>query len=275
MCQLFITLDTNNASTLLEKFFKLSKSKPLKDGYGIITKNKNNWLLNKSIKPPYIDDSYKKILNSNFIIAHLRQIYKENMTINAIKNETVLQNTHPFVYRNLYFMHHGDLFIQDSNIIKRFQQYYREPVFQNIINSVHHSLNTKILNNISGNTDSEFIFHIFLQFLHNKDKNMNLRYNMLSSFKQTILYISKLGFQNASNFVIIQDNFILFSNIYENNTTNYIHSPKLYINENKEVDNYNLTVCSSKIVPDSTEIKQNSVYIYNITSKKLVKYSSV
>lgn len=126
MCQIFITLGTNNASTLLEKFFKFSKSKPLKDGYGIITKNKNDWHLNKSIKPPYIDDSYKKILNSNFIIAHLRQIYKENMTNNAIQKETIIQNTHPFVYRNIYFMHHGDLFLENSNIIKRFQQYYRE-----------------------------------------------------------------------------------------------------------------------------------------------------
>ena len=53
-----------------------------------------------------------------------------------------------------------------------------------------------------------FIF--FLQFLHNKDANMNMRYNMLSSFKQTIEYITNLGFQNASNFVIAQDNFILF-----------------------------------------------------------------
>lgn len=272
MCQIFITLNTNNASILLEKFFKLSNSKPLKDGYGIITKNKNDWQLNKSIKPPYLDDSYKKILNSKFIIAHLRQIYKENMTNNAIKKETIIQNTHPFVYHNIYFMHHGDLFLENSNIIKRFQQYYKEPVFQNIINNVHDSFSNKIINNISGNTDSEFIFHIFLQFLHNKDKKMNMRYNMLSSFKQTIEYITNLGFQNASNFVIAQDNFILFSNIYKNNTKKYIHSPKLYMNENKEPNNYNLTVCSSKIVPGTIQIKQNSVYIYNIISKKLVEY---
>ena len=84
--------------------------------------------------------------------------------------------------------------------------------------------------------------------------------------------IINLGFQNASNFVIAQDNFILFSNIYKNNTKKYIHSPKLYMNENKEPNNYNLTICSSKIVPDSLEIKQNSVYIYNIISKKLVEY---
>ena len=108
--------------------------------------------------------------------------------------------------------------------------------------------------------------------LHNKEISTNIRYHMLSSFKQTILYISNLGFQNASNFVIAQDNFILFSNIYKNNTTKYIHSPKLYMNENKEPNNYNLTVCSSKIVPDSVEIKQNKVYIYNIISKILVEY---
>ena len=65
MCQIFITLDTTNAITLLEKFFTLSKSNPLKDGYGLITKDSNDWILSKSINPPYINKEYKQNLNSN------------------------------------------------------------------------------------------------------------------------------------------------------------------------------------------------------------------
>ena len=167
-------------------------------------------------------------------------------------------------------MHHGDLFIEDSNNIKRFQQHYREPVFQKRITQTYKLLNTDFLNNILGNTDSEFIFHIFLQFLQNKDTTANSRYNMISSFKQTIQYINQLGFQNASNIVIVQDNYIMFSNVYKNTTKNHIKSPRLYMNND---EHHGITVCSSQLVPGSTKIKQNSIYIYNILSKKVFEYN--
>ena len=67
MCQIFITLDTTNSITLLEHFFTLSETKPLKDGYGIIIKENNNWVVNKSVNPPYIDKTYKKLLKSNIL----------------------------------------------------------------------------------------------------------------------------------------------------------------------------------------------------------------
>ena len=270
MCQIFITLDTTNAITLLEKFFTLSKSNPLKDGYGLITKDSNDWILSKSINPPYINKEYKQILNSNFIIAHLRQIYKENVTTEAIRKEKTIENTHPFIYHNIYFMHHGDLFIEDSNNIKRFQQHYREPVFQKRITQTYKLLNTNLLNNILGNTDSEFIFHIFLQYLQNKDTTANSRYNMISSFKQTTQYINQLGFQNASNIVIVQDNYIMFSTVYKNTTQKHIKSPRLYMNKDNHTG---VTICSSKIAPGLIKIKQNSIYIYNILSKKVFEYN--
>jgi len=130
MCQLFITLDTTNSITLLEQFFTLSETKSLNDGYGIIIKNNNNWIVNKSVNPPYIDKTYKTLLKSNIIIAHLREIYKKNMTKNAIKNEKIIENTHPFSYQNIYFMHHGDLFVEDSNTIKRYQNIIKNLFFK-------------------------------------------------------------------------------------------------------------------------------------------------
>ena len=270
MCQIFITLDTTNSITLLEQFFTLSETKPLKDGYGIIIKNNNNWVVNKSVNPPYIDKTYKKLLKSNIIIAHLRQIYKTNMTTIAIKNEKTIENTHPFSYQNIYCMHHGDLFMDDSNIIKRYQQHYREPVFQNKISQAYKLISSKLLNNITGNTDSEIIFHIFLQFLYNKDNTSNTRVNMVSSFKQTIEYINHLDFQNSSNIVIVKDNYVLFSNIYKNTTKRYIKPLSLYMSKDK----YNkITICSSKLIPESTEIKQNSIYIFNTISKKVFDYN--
>ena len=270
MCQIFITLDTTNSITLLEQFFTLSETKPLKDGYGIIIKENNNWVVNKSVNPPYIDKTYKKLLKSNIIIAHLRQIYKTNMTTIAIKNEKTIENTHPFSYQNIYFMHHGDLFMDDSNIIKRYQQHYREPVFQNKISQAYKLISSKLLNNITGNTDSEMIFHIFLQFLYNKDNTSNTRVNMVSSFKQTIEYINHLDFQNSSNIVIVKDNYVLFSNIYKNTTKRYIKPLSLYMSKDK----YNkITICSSKLIPESNEIKQNSIYIFNTISKKVFDYN--
>lgn len=270
MCQIFITLDTTNSITLLEQFFTLSETKPLKDGYGIIIKNNNNWVVNKSVNPPYIDKTYKKLLKSNIIIAHLRQIYKTNMTTIAIKNEKTIENTHPFSYQNIYCMHHGDLFMDDSNIIKRYQQHYREPVFQNKISQAYKLISSKLLNNITGNTDSEIIFHIFLQFLYNKDNTSNTRVNMVSSFKQTIEYINHLDFQNSSNIVIVKDNYVLFSNIYKNTTKRYIKPLSLYMSKDK----YNkITICSSKLIPESNEIKQNSIYIFNTISKKVFEYN--
>jgi predicted glutamine amidotransferase len=265
MCQLFLALDvTSDAIALLSQFFAQSKTKPLKHGYGIVTRQSSGWVAYKSTTTPVIDTAYNTIVESNIIIAHLRQIYTKNMTAIEIKNEQILTNTQAFNHNNIYFMHHGDLFIRGSNEMLRFQQSYMTKEFQTCIQKLKSVLSKILLRNIHGNTDSELIFHIFLHFFYAKDKPEKILSNILTAWRKTLKLISDTGFQTASNFAIVIQNYVLFSNVYHNSSGVSLKQVDLYVSIDED-----FIACSSKIIPSMKLSERNRTYVYNILSKNL------
>ena len=269
MCQILISLDNPNANDLLETLFKQSYPTFLSYGHGILHQNSNVWSSYKNFKPPFLDETYKNMTISTNVIAHMRQIYTTNLTPHQIRNEHTMQNTQPYKYQNTFFMHHGDLFRTDSGKPFIFQTNYNQPAFKLHIDRLRSLIDTKLLQNIHGNTDSELMFHVFLHFFTLSHTPIsNYRNSIASSLRKTFTALHKHGFQTASNIIIAHDNYIAFSNIYINNTDKLIKPLRLYIDKRNGIN-----ICSSKLIPGSVEVKQNVLYIYNIISKRITLHN--
>ena len=268
MCQILVSLDNMNANYILETFFNQSQPNILSSGHGILYKNGNIWSCYKNFKPPFVDDTYNKMIFSTNVIAHMRQIYTQNLTPDKIRDEQIMQNTQPYKYQDTFFMHHGDLFRTVSGKQLAFQSNYNHPEFKYQIARLRTIIDIKLLENIRGNTDSELVFHLFLHYFGSFHKPIsNNRNSIASSLRKTLLTLDKHGFQTTSNIVIVHDNYIAFSNIYKNSTGNSIIPLQLYIDKRNGIN-----ICSSKLIPGSVKVKQNVLYIYNITSKLITMH---
>ena len=123
------------------------------DGFGIgwYQMSRKNPFLYRSSKSPWSDCNILNIseyINSHLFMAHIRAIKPFS---NSIVNEN---NCHPFQYRNILFMHNGDL--KETLSLKKY-------LYQNVPNY--------LLNNIQGQTDSELVFCLFLSKLPNEYTN--------------------------------------------------------------------------------------------------------
>lgn len=104
----------------------------------------------KSIQPAWNDINLRylaKKIRSNCFFAHVRRASKGGVTH---------FNCHPFHYQHLLFMHNGD--IGGFNKIKR---------------HLRHELSDDLYNWIQGQTDSEHVFALFLEFMNRKKLHFN------------------------------------------------------------------------------------------------------
>lgn len=214
MCLILIALDNPNAETLLEKFMSKSTPYDLRHGYGILHKNSKEWVSSKTTDPPFVDKLYKTTAKSSNIIAQLRRIYTFNVDCRHIEDEHNIVNTQPYVYKNMYFMHQGNLLVPESGTIHKFQMYYKTPSFQFKINKIMDLIGPSLSKHIQVNTDSELWFHLFLHhYLKNKSPKLS-RDQIANAFINSIHDIEGAGFQNNSNIVFAHENYIMFANIY-------------------------------------------------------------
>lgn len=222
------------------------------DGFGIgWYYNDNNLCIYVNTKPPWNDKNLyniSKILYSKLLFAHIR----------AIKplSESIVHdyNCHPFYYKNIMWMHNGE--ISTINLIKK-----------NIVNN----FNNLIMNNIKGNTDSEYAFGLFLSFLDigdliNNKIFFNKEYikNLVIRFLRYLLYLSnnssnKNNISLSLNFALTDGNIII--------CTRYLNKdhedpPSLYYSLNDK----HLIVSSEPINKNNSDwvlIGKNKIVIIN------------
>ena len=206
------------------------------DGFGIgWFHNKNNIITYKSTKTPYTDFNFKnisKILKSNLIFAHIRAI--KPFSSNIVHE----LNCHPFNYKNLLFMHNGDI----KNFLK-------------IKVEIIKKINKIYLNEIKGTTDSEYIFYLILSFIEKKNlddiqKSIIETINFLNSLKNIGIY--------SFNIAITNGKFVIFTR-YINNENDT--PPSLYFKN----DIVNILISSEPIdYNDNWNIvPKNNIGIYN------------
>ena len=271
MCQLLLVLDKENAESIMKKFLSLSSSTNLKYGHGIqyIANTNRYWSAYKNTLPPHLDETHMQLPITNNVIAHLREIYTKTLSSREINAELTIHNTQPYQYNDMYFIHHGDWFRTDTNKKQIFQRYHKHTNFIEPIVSIRNMMNSQISKNIKGTTDSELMFHLFVQFLTDKQMSIrNYRDHIAKAWNKTITTIAQCGFQNSSNVVFTHGNYVMFSNIYQNRSSLDIKQTSLYVNYQDGV-----TVCSSRIVPNMTPVSKNKIYIYNRRSKYLSEHN--
>ncbi|MBF95680.1 MAG: Gamma-glutamyl-hercynylcysteine sulfoxide hydrolase [Alphaproteobacteria bacterium MarineAlpha9_Bin4] len=121
------------------------------DGFGIAWNSNSNFYLYKSVLPIWNDpnlDAVTKNLSSDIVLANVRSA--------TISKDLSYSNTHPFIYKDLLFSHNG--------YIKNFHDSVKEKIIDLIDN--------KLLSEIKGNTDSEYIFFLFIH-CYNQEKNIS------------------------------------------------------------------------------------------------------
>ena len=249
MCRILIVLKKNlYQNELINKF--LEQAHNLKntpgidnnrdydyhtDGYGFIFYDEENKIyFYKSYQPSTRDINFcllKNIIkNSNIIIGHLRA------TKNHFQDEISYNNTHPFWFKNNFWIHNGCVFPFDKKILLDF-------------------IDIKYKNSIKGSTDSEYLFYVLLSFkIYNNDiesifkfidflKILNSKYNIIVS----------------ANIVYSNKNIIFISRYINNNE----EPPSLYIDYNK------LIVSSEPVTNNYELICKNTCIIYDLNNKNL------
>jgi len=253
MCRLLYILNKNYDKKIIYKFLNQSIKKkytPLinspndhdynKDGFGFIWKNENNeWMLYKNTlcytEDTELDNIINKIKNK-ILIGHIRSICKNNKKINYY-------NTHPFIYKNNIWCHNGCI-----SDIKNFK------------NEVNDIIINKYKNNIKGNTDSEYLFYLYLSIMEN---NIG---SLLDKMIQTTIiffnYLKKKKYRSSTNIIYSNDNYSLISRFINKNED----APSLYYN-NKD----NNIIISSEPVTNNYQIFQNqTAIIIDIKTNKII-----
>jgi len=123
------------------------------DGFGLAWKSKRSFKVYKNFLPIWNDLNLKNIsksISSNLVIGNVR-------SATIIENQGYF-NTHPFVLNNFCFSHNG--YIKDFNLISK--------------NRILKYISSKYINLIKGQTDSELIFLLLVQFIEN-DKHKDIK----------------------------------------------------------------------------------------------------
>ena len=230
------------------------------DGFGIVWYDlkKNRLYKYKNTQTPWSDQnilSLSECIQSKLIFSHIRAIkpFSQSSIINY-------QNCHPFQYQHFTWMHNGDI----------------KPVV-NLQKYVYQHCQDFILKNIKGNTDSEYIFAIFLQGLlgngeHKKTFPLNILKNV---FNQTIKIILELVNQETCSLnIAFTDGRTIICSRFINNTKE--NPPSLYYSLIKNTSKKYMIISSEPINTNSEDwklIPKNHFLIY--TSKKNKKICKI
>lgn len=226
MCRLFMLWGTPNkedSEHYINLFLQQTKKKQ-KDGFGfswLPTNKKQTWQSYKSSltydKDPKIHDVIPKVAESNLIFGHLR--------LSSIHDTPSVTNNQPFVYKNHIFMHNGLIRHFDTDLsIRRKMKERIAPSF--------HSL-------IQGNTDSEYLFYLFLtiQLKYRGHRNifgiqLNTVENHLEYSLQELLQIMQndIGVDGIYNIIYSDQKHVLVCR----RCSGYSHSPNMYLYKNAD-----------------------------------------
>jgi predicted glutamine amidotransferase len=281
MCRLFFSF-TNNARNnepkrLLLNFFDKCEQQQINDGFGVCWYNNHEW---HHYKKPihYRDDPhiFRKIdtITSRIILAHSRNINKENVSKDHVIKERSLENTHPILYKDYLFMHHGDLLLESEKGLLGHQRFKYKSEFKEKIKLLENHIDKELLKNMKGSTDSELLLFLYLSFekqikQENEENNFSTEEIMLKSFKSMIKCIEKTNLVNRSNIILAVDGYVLIAKIAKNNSKfKKIRELDLFMEHSKEKEE--LIVSTIKLTPTCENMKPNTVVIMN-HKKKLIQ----
>ena len=136
------------------------------DGFGFSWLEEEKFLLYKNPIPIFHDPNLytiSKLIKSNIIIGHLRAC------LNCYGFNNSFFNCHPFLINNIVMVHNG--------MVKNFKSYFKK-----IVNDI----NDDLLIHLKGDTDSEYLFGLFLTFYHSNN-------NLHQSLQLLIDYLKNLN----------------------------------------------------------------------------------
>lgn len=259
MCRLVYILNNRHVKKLLMDFLEQSEH-PAKytpglnsksdaithpDGFGLAYFNSitHRWKMIKTPKQyravPNLSTLLNNVAVSPLVIGHIRK------QSNASAPPT-LENTHPFSYRNQLFVHNGYL-----------------PQFDCISPSIKNKLiNKHFLTHIKGQTDSEWMFYLFLTVMENYKYTTPIELEeMLANCVDTWLSILKGLFSqfNAN---------IIYANKSHSVVTRYCygastkHAPSLYFHNNHG-EHDKILLSSEPLNEHYVLIPENTVIVIN------------
>jgi len=206
-----------------------------KDGYGFLFLKNKEWSLYKS-SLMYKDDINNKfiqnnIMDSDILIGHIRA------TKHHFIDDICYDNTHPFWYKEHFWMHNGSAHPLNYIFFKSY-------------------INAKYLVHIKGNTDSELLLYIFLSILDSVQdliESWNKFLELLNEFYEYHNIVISANLVYCDNRKIIISRFI---NNHEEPPSLYIDYQSLIISSEPVTDNYKL-------------VGRNTSMIVDISSKKI------
>ena len=250
MCRLLLIINNKLDKNIIKKFLKQSiliKNTPgieykydknfHKQGYGFAWKSDKKWNIYKKplcfSEDKYNDEILNKItknkLSNKILIGHIRS--NKNLPF-----KKKLTNTHPFKYEENIWCHNG--------IIEDFVEFKKN----NMIN-----IKKEYISNIKGNTDSEFIFYLFLSLLNNNNINdaTILFFNILNKYNKKI----------SANIIFSNNKYVLVSRYINKNNI----GPSLYYS----TDN-NFIISSEPITSNYDIVKNNSAILFDYQENRII-----
>ena len=248
MCRLFFSYKTTSTDTKIYDFLKQShQDKPYTpsisnvhnhgphlDGFGIAWIKTRKWNVYKSPKY-YLDDSKidTKIreISKETVIGHIR-----NRLINT--NIVSLENTHPFLYKNQVFEHNGKIIDWGEKIRNKLRPFISDNLFPKI----------------KGETDTEWLFFIYLTILKKKKYSIIHRENLHLAMEELFQLLKLNDIQILANFIYSNLNYAVITRY-----TNYEEEP-LSLYYHREPDD-GFLITSEPITENYTLVPKNTTII--------------
>jgi predicted glutamine amidotransferase len=269
MCKLFFSFHYPHTKKLLKDFFNQGNSENLQYGYGLAWKSDNSWKTYKCNCFHMTDPNSKKILadiNSNIVVGHIRNIYHENMTPQQICDEIRIENTHPFEYKDVIFMHHGDFFLNYNSDLKNYQLGHNDAPFKKAMKKVRSHILPEFLKQIKGTTDSEILFYLLLSIQKTlvETEKLNTKEAIIASFNLLSSILDSVGMSNSSNIVFSTSDYAFVAKIYKNNSDMNLKNPDFFVSERNSA----LLFSNFNLVKDMKKVKKNLLYVIPIGDYK-------
>jgi predicted glutamine amidotransferase len=269
MCRLFLSINSSNPEKQIRTFFDLSLETTCTHGYGIAyIKNKNFRIYKQPvqhIEDPCFSHNIKKMVGKVYV-AEVREILKNGINKSVFSKNLILENTAPFQYKNNIFMHHGDIFVNCSidgkNELLFYQKHRDQPCVIKKMNCIKKYIPNELQREIKGNTDSEFLFFLFLSIYEKQKNNFNgleEETNLLTSFYCMLQILQQYKIEQHSNIIFSNGDFIIAANICDTKNPEIIKPCDFYMDKTD-----GLLFSCLKCTDASDLVQPNTIHIINV-----------
>jgi predicted glutamine amidotransferase len=268
MCRFIFLYKCNDTQKQLFEFLhkQFVRHDAVESGYGATWYDSKTWNSYKSTTVFSKDQNFAEVVKnlSDILIFHIRYIV--HMPTLKYNKEHVVENSHPFFYKDSTFVHHGDLFYKPMHEhLLRYQDKRQNPEFKKIIKKLKTHISPHFLKEIKGHTDSELMFYLALTAGEDLEKIEGLSKPkiFLYSFIKMLEIVNYYSIENISNFFFANKDYIIIANILKKTPTNERNKLDLYIHKER---NGGVIMSSVKVIGVSKEIGANEIYFIHIAS---------